>query len=67
MEEIPITREKLKELMQIAYRNGYADYEPIDAGLESYDPETKVNYLIYKYYELPKLNSFELKPTQRHD
>lgn len=67
MEEITITRKKLEELMKIAYHNGYADYEPIDAGLESYDPETTVNYLIYKYYELPKLNSFELKSTQLQD
>lgn len=67
MEEITITRKKLKELMTIAYHNGYTDYEPIDAGLESYDPETTVNYLIYKYYELPKLNSFELKSTQLQD
>jgi len=48
MKTITIEKDKLKRMLMEAYRHGYASFEMIDAGLESYDAEGYANWSILK-------------------
>jgi hypothetical protein len=43
-----LTSDQLLELLKEAYRNGYASYENIEAGLEPYDPDGYARWVILK-------------------
>lgn len=45
-EKITLTKEELLRELKEAYRHGYASYEPIKAGLESYDSDIYARYRI---------------------
>lgn len=41
-----LTAEELFDLLSNAYRHGYASFEIIEAGLESYDPDGYSDYIM---------------------
>ena len=45
---ITITQEELHRLLVEAYRNGYATYEMVEAGLEKYDPDGYARWVLLK-------------------
>jgi hypothetical protein len=45
-EKFTLTYQELFNLIQKSYKQGYCDYETIEAGLEGYDPESYVRYII---------------------
>lgn len=47
-EEIKLTTDELIELLRSAYYTGYATYEIVEAGLESYDSESYARYVVQK-------------------
>jgi len=47
-EKIELTYEQLFELLKEAYRTGYFTYEHTDAGLEVYDAEGYVRWVLLK-------------------
>lgn len=44
--KIEITYDELLALLKEAYRNGYATYEMVDAGLEPYDPDGYARWVL---------------------
>ena len=44
-----ISKEMLRKLILDAYREGYAQYEVVNAGLEGYDPEDYTNLAMIKW------------------
>jgi hypothetical protein len=46
--KIELTEEELLTLLKEAYRNGYATYEMVDAGLEPYDADGYARWVVLK-------------------
>lgn len=44
--KIELTTDELLNLLKEAYRNGYATYEMVDAGLEPYDPDGYARWVL---------------------
>ena len=44
--KIELTEEELLTLLKEAYRNGYATYEMVDAGLEPYDADGYARWVV---------------------
>jgi hypothetical protein len=51
--KIELTEEELLTLLKEAYRNGYATYEMLDAGLEPYDADGYARWVVLglKYFK----------------
>jgi hypothetical protein len=51
--KIELTEEELLTLLKEAYRNGYATYEMVDAGLEHYDADGYARWVLLglKYFK----------------
>jgi len=45
--KIELTQQELLTLLKEAYRNGYATYEMVDAGLEPYDADGYARWVIF--------------------
>ena len=54
--KIELTEEELLTLLKEAYRNGYATYEMVDAGLEPYDADGYARWVLLglKYFKQKK-------------
>ena len=54
MEKFEFTEEELSLLLQEAYRVGFATFEMVDAGLETYDKKRYADWAILgiKYFRL---------------
>lgn len=48
MDNITLTIDELKDLLKKAYTKGYLQFEAVEVGLESFDPETYANWIILK-------------------
>jgi hypothetical protein len=46
MEEITLSRDQLVDLIKSAYCQGYSDHDTIEAGLEAFDPDSYVRWII---------------------
>ncbi|MCF8342431.1 MAG: hypothetical protein K9I82_15755 [Chitinophagaceae bacterium] len=44
--KVELTYDELLTLLKEAYRNGYATYEVVDAGLESYDADGYARWVL---------------------
>lgn len=47
-EKIEIDKEDLRKIIKEAYRHGFASFEMVDAGLESYDADGYANWQLIK-------------------
>jgi hypothetical protein len=48
MNHITLTIDELKDLLKQAYIKGYLQFEAVEVGLESFDPETYASWVLQK-------------------
>jgi hypothetical protein len=48
MNHITLTTDELKDLLKQAYIKGCIDFEVVEVGLESFDPETYADWILHK-------------------